>query len=149
MAYTTHADVKSLIGDNPFEKNEEDMIKQYNSSITLPLVLFLGIDEKKPEGFEHGIYKGKPYFAIDVTPKGSVEKEATGVIEAMKAKGLMFVEGRMHMSLNAPEGISPLLRISNPSLTHLSCNLRPSPRPHRLERPQPLLRWLWATHIVY
>lgn len=89
------------------------MVKEYNSSITLPLVLFLGIDEKKAEGFEHGIYKGKPYFAIDVTPKGSVEKEATGVIEAMKAKGLSFVEGRMHMSLNAPEGISSKLDTHN------------------------------------
>ena len=82
------------------------MIKQYNSTITLPLVLFLGLDERKKDGFEYGIYKGTPYFAVDVTPKGTVEKEATGVIEAMKAKGLSFVEGRMHMSLNAPEGTS-------------------------------------------
>jgi NAD+ diphosphatase len=68
------------------------------------LVLFLGLDERKHDGFEHGIYKGKPYFAVDVTPKGSIVKEATGVIEAMKAKGLQFMEGRMHMSMNAPEG---------------------------------------------
>ena len=106
LAYATHKEVKPLIGENPFEKEEEEMIKQYNSTITLPLVLFLGLDERKKDGFEYGIYKGTPYFAVDVTPKGTVEKEATGVIEAMKAKGLSFVEGRMHMSLNAPEGTS-------------------------------------------
>jgi NAD+ diphosphatase len=105
LAYVTHNDIRSLIGENPFEKEEAEMIKEYNSSITLPLVLFLGLDERNKEGFEHGIYSGCPFFAVDVTPKGTLEKEATGVIEAMKAKGLQFVEGRMHMTLNAPEGI--------------------------------------------
>ena len=82
------------------------MIAEFNSDITLPLVLFLGLDERKKEGFEHGIYKGTPFFAVDVTPKGTVQKEATGVIEAMEARGLSFVQGRMHMSLNAPEGMA-------------------------------------------
>ncbi|KUJ17395.1 uncharacterized protein LY89DRAFT_684453 [Mollisia scopiformis] len=103
LAYATHEEIKPLIGENPFEKTEEQMIKEYNSTITLPLVLFLGLDERKKEGFEHGIYKGIPYFAVDVTPKGTIEKQANSVVEAMKAKGLKFVEGRMHMSLNAPE----------------------------------------------
>lgn len=80
------------------------MVKEYSSDVTLPLVLFLGLDERKKEGgFEHGIYKGSPYFAVDVTAKGSIEKEANSVIDAMKAKGLQFVEGRMHMSLNTSE----------------------------------------------
>jgi NAD+ diphosphatase len=105
LAYATHKDVKALIGENPFAKTEEEIIKEFNSDITLPLVLFLGLDERKTEGFEHGIYKGTPFFAVDVTPKGTVEKEATGVIEAMEAKGLSFVQGRMHMSLNTPEGM--------------------------------------------
>lgn len=104
LAYATHAEIKPLIGENPFEKTEEEMVKQYNSSITLPLVLFLGVDEGKKEGFEHGIYKGKPYFAIDITPKGTIEKEATGIIEAANAKGFEFLQGRVHMNLKAPEG---------------------------------------------
>lgn len=104
LAYVTHEEVKPLIGDNPFEKTEEQMIKEYNSSITLPLVLFLGLDERNKDGFQHGTHTGKPYFAVDVTPRGTVAKEASAIIEAMKAKGLQFVEGRMHMSLNAPEG---------------------------------------------
>lgn len=104
LAYVKHNDVKPLIGENPFEKSEEDMIKGYNSQITLPLVLFLGLDEKKKDGFEHGIYHGRPYFAVDVTPRGTVEKQANGVIEAAKSTGSTFIEGRMHMTLNAPEG---------------------------------------------
>ncbi|KAH6664429.1 NUDIX hydrolase domain-like protein [Halenospora varia] len=103
LAYAKHEDVRELIGENPFEKTEEELIKEYNSTVTLPLVLFLGLDERKKEGFEHGIYAGRPYFAVDVTPKGSIEKEANNVLAAMKEKGLQFVEGRMHMSLNAPE----------------------------------------------
>lgn len=105
LAYVSHDDVKPLIGENPFDKTEAELIDEYNSSITLPLVLFLGLDERKKDGFEHGIYKGTPYFAVDVTPRGTVEKQATSVIEAVKAKGHTFIEGRMHMSLNAPEGI--------------------------------------------
>ena len=55
-------------------------------------------------GFKHGIYEGTPYFAVDVTPKGTVEKEASGIIEEMKKKGLNFLEGRVNMSLAAPDG---------------------------------------------
>lgn len=105
LAYVSHADVKPLIGQNPFEKSEGEMIKEFNSEKTTPLVLFLGLDERKKDGFEHGIYKGTPFFAIDVTPKGSVVEQANALIESQKAKGLSFIEGRMHMSLNAPEGI--------------------------------------------
>ncbi len=109
LDYVSHKDVKPLIGENPFDKSEEDLIKEYNSAVTLPLVLFLGLDEKKKDGFEHGIYKGRPFFAVDVTPKGTVEKQAKGVIEAVTASGSKFIEGRMHMTLNAPEGSSPTL----------------------------------------
>jgi len=104
LAYAKLDEIKSLIGENPFEKLEEQMIKEYRSDVTLPLVLFLGLNEKQLDGFEHGIYKGTPYFAVDITPKGTVEKEANIVIETMKAKGLQFLEGRSAMTLNAPEG---------------------------------------------
>jgi NAD+ diphosphatase len=105
LAYASYNDIKGLTGDNPFEKSEEDMIKEYNSSITLPLVLFLGLDERNKDGFTHGIYSGRPYFAVDISPKGTVKEKAEGVIDAMKARGVMFLEGRAAMSLNAPEGI--------------------------------------------
>lgn len=103
LAYASHSDVAGLTGQNPFEKTEADLIKEYNSSITLPLVLFLGLDERNKEGFKHGLYTGVPYFAIDVTPKGTYEKEANGVVAAMEKKGLHFEAGRMLMSLDAQE----------------------------------------------
>jgi NAD+ diphosphatase len=81
------------------------MVKEYRSDVTLPLVLFLGLDEGRKDGFEHGIYKGSPYFAVDITPKGTIKEQAEGVIEAMKARGLTFLEGRTAMSLSAPEGM--------------------------------------------
>jgi len=108
LAYASHTDVKPLIGENPFEKTEEQLIKEYNSSVTLPLVVFLGLDERKKEGFQHGIYTGTPYFAVDVTPKGTVEKEATGIVEEVQSRGLFFMQGRQHMTLNAPEGSSQI-----------------------------------------
>ncbi|THV51843.1 hypothetical protein BGAL_0097g00210 [Botrytis galanthina] len=105
LAYSSHSDITGLTGQNPFEKDEETMIKEFNSSKTLPLVLFLGLDErsKDKEGFKHGIYSGIPYFAIDVTPKGTYENEANSVVKAMQEKGLVFQEGRMFMSLDAQE----------------------------------------------
>jgi NAD+ diphosphatase len=128
LAYAKHEDVRELIGQNPFEKSEEQLIKEYNSSVTLPLVLFLGLDERKKEGFEHGIYKGQPFFAVDVTPKGTVEKQASAVVEEMKKRGLQFIEGRVHMTLNAPEGIlHPTNWTKINSDFGNSCNIRPSP----------------------
>ncbi|CAJ2505906.1 Uu.00g000360.m01.CDS01 [Anthostomella pinea] len=103
LAYVGKNDVLPLTGPEPFKRSEEDVIKQFNSNITQPLILFLGIDEKK-NGFEYRGYKGNPYFAVDVTPKGSVEEKAKGVVEAAKAKGgQSFIPGTRLMTLNAPE----------------------------------------------
>ena len=75
------------------------MISEYSSSITIPQLLFLGLDENKSSAFEWTIYHGSPYFALDVTPKGTITSAAEKLIETMKSRGLQFVEGRMHMSL--------------------------------------------------
>jgi NAD+ diphosphatase len=104
LAYVGKADIVALTGSDPFKKTEEQWVKDFNSDITFPVVLFLGIDEKKTTGFEYKDYKGAPYFAVDVTPKGSITEVAKGVIEAVKAKGVTFLAGGRHMSLNAPEG---------------------------------------------
>jgi NAD+ diphosphatase len=108
LAYATHGEIKGLTGENPFTKTEAELIKEYNSSITLPQILFLGLDERVKEGFKHEMYAGNPYFAVDITPKGTVKEEAEKLIEAQKAKGNIFLEGRFAMSLNAPEGMSAL-----------------------------------------
>jgi NAD+ diphosphatase len=38
--YVKHEVIKSLVGSNPFEKEEEDMVKLFRSDVTVPLVLF-------------------------------------------------------------------------------------------------------------
>ncbi|KAI0013886.1 NUDIX hydrolase domain-like protein [Xylariaceae sp. FL0662B] len=103
LAYVGNGDVIPLTGPEPFKKSEAELIREFNSAVTQPVVLFLGIDEKKV-GFEYAEYKGNPYFAVDVTPKGSIAEKAKGVIEAVKAKtGLSFLDGRRLLTLNAPE----------------------------------------------
>lgn len=94
--------MRPLVGENPYSTTEEDLISGYNSSTTIPQLLFLGLDECKSPGLEWNIYRGAPYFAVDVTPKGTIAAEAEKLIENMKSRGLQFVEGRMHMSLPAP-----------------------------------------------
>lgn len=76
-------------------------MSEYNSSVTIPQLLFLGLDERTNSGFEWTIYHGSPYFALDVTPKGTITAAAQTLIKSMKSRGLQFVEGRMHMSLPA------------------------------------------------
>ncbi|KAI0115756.1 NUDIX hydrolase domain-like protein [Nemania sp. FL0031] len=103
LAYVGKEDIVSLTGPDPFKKTEEEQIKSFNSAVTQPIILFLGLDEKKT-GFTYREYKGNPYFAIDVTPKGSIEETAKGVIEAVKAKqGVSFIPGGRLLTLNAPE----------------------------------------------
>lgn len=148
LARCTFSDVKPVIGDNPFEKSEEDLIAQYNSTLYTPQIIFLGLDERK-EGFkykEH--YKGQPWFAVDVTPQESVKEKAEELIKKFGEQGLEFSKGRMHMSLPAEEGAQspyshtmhfPHMEITK-QLTRTSRHLRRSPPPPRLERPKPLLR---------
>ena len=96
--------MKSIIGTDPFEKSEEDLIKEYNSEIYIPQIIFLGLDERK-EGFvykEH--YKGQPYFAVDVTPTKSVTEAAEALIKDVEGKGWSFSKGRMNLSLPALDG---------------------------------------------
>lgn len=103
LEYATYRDVQPLIGENPYSKDEEKFISEYNSTITIPQLLFLGLDENKNSGFEYKTYQGSPYFALDVTPKGNISTEAEKLVASMKSRGLQFVEGRMHMSLPAPQ----------------------------------------------
>ncbi|KAI4650477.1 hypothetical protein J4E93_002833 [Alternaria ventricosa] len=103
LARCTFADVKPIIGENPFEKSEEEVIAQYNSTLYVPQIIFLGLDERK-DGFkykEH--YKGQPWFAVDVTPKESVKEKAEELLERMTSTGLEFSKGRMNLSLQAEE----------------------------------------------
>ncbi|KAK2763069.1 NADH pyrophosphatase [Arachnomyces sp. PD_36] len=104
LFYATFKDVERLVRRDMFDQSEADCIKNYNSSITTPQVVFLGLDEtQKESGMTFKSYVGAPYFALDVTPKGTMEKEAKGVIAEMEGKGLSFDTGRTVMSLSAEE----------------------------------------------
>ncbi|KAK2066543.1 hypothetical protein P8C59_000349 [Phyllachora maydis] len=111
LAYATRADVIGLTGPDPFEKKEEQQIKDFDSEVVQPVILFLGIDDKQRlpsngsdgPGFEYKDYKGCPYFAIDVAPRGSVIEAAKALVAAMRAKGLSFNESPRNMSLSASE----------------------------------------------
>lgn len=118
LHWAKHSDIARLIGGNPFEKEEEELIREFRSEETRPTVLFLGVDENDKQGWEWEIYKGTPYFAVDITPKGSVEAEAKSVIEELKKKDLTFLEGRWAMHLNAQDGMS------------IQHHTSPSPPPH-------------------
>ncbi|KAK2605490.1 hypothetical protein N8I77_008323 [Diaporthe amygdali] len=116
LAYVGYSDVKGFTGADPFEKSEEQMIKDFNSEEFHPLILLLGLDEanKLPASasagdpaFEYKEYKGRPYFAVDVTPpKGAAAEAAQAankVIDAVKAKGWSFYQNQRHMGLEAGE----------------------------------------------
>jgi NAD+ diphosphatase len=104
LAQRKYADVKSVIGDDPFHRTEEDTIAQYNSSLYIPQIVFLGLDERQA-GFDYkGRYKGQPWFAVDITPKESVQEAAEALVASLKGEGLDFSKGRMNMNLPAEQG---------------------------------------------
>lgn len=132
LAWSTSADIASVVESNPFEKTEGEAIKNYNSEKDpLPIVLFLGIDEKNKFAeptdaaaaptaeapFSFNSFSGSPYFAVDITPRGGTAEKASALIEASKAKGFSFFANPRSMSLSAEEGkLSP-----SPSHSPMPC----------------------------
>jgi NAD+ diphosphatase len=106
LSYVKFSDVQSVTGEDPYSRPESDVVAQYNSSLYLPQIIFLGIDEKK-EGINYkGRYKGQPWFAVDVTPKETVKDTAEKLIEKLQGEGLDFSKGRMNMNLLPEHGTS-------------------------------------------
>lgn len=106
----TYAEVKEIIGPDPFAKTEEEQLKEYNSATYIPLLLFLGLDPRRSDGVEEkDEYKGAPVFALDVTPKLSVTEAAEKLIKELEeGKKYTFSKDRMHMFLPPLEGTSIL-----------------------------------------
>ncbi|EFX05795.1 NADH pyrophosphatase [Grosmannia clavigera kw1407] len=114
LAWSLLSDVAPLTGTLPFAGTEEDAAKNFNSANDPhPIILFLGIDEKSkfaepstaaaPPSFTYSTFKGNPYFAVDVTPRGGLADRANAAIEAAKAKGLTFFTNARGMNLVAEE----------------------------------------------
>lgn len=150
LGYVSFADVKGFTGADPFEKTEDEMIKNFNSDEEKPLILLLGLDEgnklnapKTEETYEYKEYKGRPYFAVDVSAKGKLAGEASKVIESVKAKGFSFFQNQRHMGLEYGEGEPFHFWTGCPScilLMHASSgHLCPSQVHDRLEQTNSLL----------
>lgn len=150
LSYVTRDVVTPLTGEEPFKKSESEQVKEFNSTITKPVILFLGIDEKKP-GFEYREYKGKPFFAVDITPKGTIADKAKSIADIVKANGVSFIDGRRLLSLNAPEGSYYLThlcerRMYSPSS---SGDIRRGPCLTGLEQSEPILWRLRSVDHVH
>lgn len=105
LAFVSYKDVAPLISNDPFRGSEAQLIEEYNSSITRPLLVLLGPGERQKNGITYKSYSGAPYFALDVTPKRTIKEQAQPVISAVEAKGLKFFHGRSHMKVFPEEGI--------------------------------------------
>lgn len=114
LAFASGRDITPMTGPSPFGKTEEEMIRDFNSEVTQPLVLFLGVSDKSQltsdssagvGPLQYKDYRGHPCFAVDVTPRGTLKSSASKVIAALEEKGLWFPEtSPRQMVLNAPSG---------------------------------------------
>lgn len=120
LAFVTTPDIEPLTGPDPFGKKDEELIRDFNSEETQPLILFLGVDERDrllpnanvngsgsgsdASTFQYKEYKGSPYFAVDITPRGTLTEVANGIITTLEAKGLSFHDSSSrHMGLRPAE----------------------------------------------
>ncbi len=105
IAYAKQNDLKPILSSNPYDKTEEQIVKEFNSSISTPQLVFLGLDESKRDGLQYKNYTGAPQFAVDITPKASYEEEAKGIVAEMEKQGSTFVEGMRAMNFPANIGM--------------------------------------------
>ena len=106
LAWVKYEDVKPVIGEDPYANDEKKMVEIFNSEKITPQMIFLGIDEKAKDGLSYmgkNRYTGRPFFAVDVTPKGSVKEACEGLIKKLDGEGFEFAKGRV-MELEAGDG---------------------------------------------
>lgn len=98
--------IKGIVGEDPYAQTEDEIISAFDSAKQVPQIIFLGIDEKDKQGLSYqgkNLYSGAPYFAVDVTPKGTLATAASSLISAAQSEvGLEFAQGRV-MDLEAPD----------------------------------------------
>ncbi|KAM0249995.1 hypothetical protein ACHAP5_002588 [Fusarium lateritium] len=102
-AYFTFKDVESVIGSEPFALTEDESIQSFDSTKTKPLIVFLGMLEEGNESdkiasTDHGDIQGHPYFAIDITPKGTHAEKATSFLAEQEKKGISVDKNPRAMS---------------------------------------------------
>ncbi|KAM0707867.1 hypothetical protein Q7P35_004516 [Cladosporium inversicolor] len=105
LKYVKFEDVKGIIGEEPYARNEKEMLAQYNSEQVVPQMIFLGIDESVKEGLDYqgkNRHVGAPFFAVDVTPRGSVKEACEELVKRVETGGAQFGKGRI-MELEASD----------------------------------------------
>lgn len=123
LAYLSFDDVKPIIGSAPFSLSEDEFIKQYDSTQTSALVVFLGMlqgnQHNEIASAEHGDVKGQPHFAVDITPRGSFAESAQSFLKTQEEKGLSIQENPRSMTLHAGAGKTTHQQTRGFSLTML------------------------------
>ncbi|EHA53869.1 peroxisomal NADH pyrophosphatase NUDT12 [Pyricularia oryzae 70-15] len=103
IAWITREDVAPVTGSGPFDKTEEDMINDFNSEESHPVIILLGLDDKQKmtasdqDVFQHKDYKGAPYFAVDFTENQDV------VTSLASREGLSFNQDQRSLGFNPGE----------------------------------------------
>lgn len=105
IAYAQYNDIKPIIPNNPYEKSEQQLINEYNSSTSTPQLVFLGLDENEAGGLHYKNYIGAPRFAVDLTPRDSYADQAKAAIADLEKRGLTFLEGMKAMNFSADVGM--------------------------------------------
>jgi len=116
LAWVGYETVRALVG-NPFNTEEDEFLRSYDSRVEIPTLVFLGINEGDGDGekFEFegagGKYVGRPCFALDVTGEGRSLKEECGKVQEEAVKGAEGREfrkvGRLDLGLVPPDGNIP------------------------------------------
>jgi NAD+ diphosphatase len=104
LQFVKLAEVVSVTGADPFGLPEEDMIKNYDSTDTRPLLIFLGILEDPASAFQYKSFKGQPIFAIDITPKEPYAAAAKALVENQTQSGRKFNQTMRQVTLSAGPG---------------------------------------------
>lgn len=97
-------DILSITGENPFGSSEKELMAAFDSTVTKPLIIFLGIWEDPAAGFQHRTFRGKPWFAVDATPRGSFADAATALIDSLAKDGCTFLKSTRQNTLRADFG---------------------------------------------
>ena len=111
-------DFVSVSGPEPFKLSGKELVAAYDSRVTNPLIVFLGIREDEVSEFKVRDFRGCPWFAVDLTPRGSYADAAQKVIEKLTSDGSTFLKSARQNTLSSELGrSSPHLRTHLPRLT--------------------------------
>ncbi|KAH6636221.1 NUDIX hydrolase domain-like protein [Chaetomium tenue] len=107
LGFVGGGDVVGLTGTGEeLFREEAEMVEGFDSSVERVVVVFLGVDEGveelQKEGFVYKDFRGAPYFAVDVTPRGEKAGVAEELVKRVTERGFTFKEATpRHMGLQA------------------------------------------------